>query len=482
MTFKIFTIGWEPWLANNLLEPVTQKTGIQFVHGLVGDASRIDYAKQRYPNLNLVSLSKKHDEPLPAPDLELLAHLESVGVSTVKALIQGDRVLRHRTEEETLGYTTLLARNIKTALEAHRPDVVLGAYDSLHAGVGLSVAKSLDIPWVGLLFSTIPGSLIAFGNALTPNSLVPLTREIDKDLRNLARTLIQNVREKKQKVTDFQPPWSLKQWLRQYATNTRNFFRRKSEGILGIDRFRFPTNIERIRDIVRRTCNRLRLPEKKMLREPPKERFAFYPLHMAPESSIDTWAPFYQNQLAFVAQLLLALPADMTLVVKLHFADPDNYDRKQLEQLMSMVQLRIAHPMAASAGFIEKADLVVGITGTANLEAALHGKPVLIFGDSPYVQFPNSERARTPDELNQQIKHMLKLPSPTDEAITESFAAYMARFMPGCSNNWTLPITDDDYERVSACFNTLRYHLGNPVNRDNWYKQNPFVTNQKNES
>jgi hypothetical protein len=213
-----------------------------------------------------------------------------------------------------------------------------------------------------------------------------------------------------------------------------------------------------------------------MLTAPPQTRFVFFPLHMAPESSIDTWAPFYQNQLALMAQLSLAIPVHLEFVVKLHFSDPDNYSRSQLLQLMQLPRLRIARPDASSHAFLKQATLVIGIQGTACLEAALLGKPVLLLGDSPYQHFPRTERAKRPDEVHQQIRRMLELPPRSDEEIVEAFAAYMARYMPGRINDWSRRIEQDELERLSDCFRALRAYVEVPANRESWYKQPAFAS------
>ena len=83
--FKICTVGWEPYFVNYLLVPIAKKTGIEFTHGLVGDASRIKYAQRKYPTLQFVSLSKTKKEFLPEPDCALLASMECLGVPTVKS-------------------------------------------------------------------------------------------------------------------------------------------------------------------------------------------------------------------------------------------------------------------------------------------------------------------------------------------------------------------------------------------------------------
>ncbi len=477
MGFKVFTVGWEPYFIDYLLTPIAKNTGIDFTHGLVGDASRIPDAQKQYPSMKFVALSKSKKDPLPAPDHKLLAGLECVGVSTIKSMVQGDRVLRHCPADEALAYATLLARQIGDTLRVLQPDVVLGSYDSLHAALSLAVAKSLGIPWVAMAFTVIPDNLTGFCKGLTPDRVVPMGRPVDEQLLGQARALIRNVRSREQKVLAFRPPASLTQWLRKYLLHGRNLLRRRQNaGILGIDQFTYPSVGERLYDLSRRSFNRLCLPTSDMLRSPPEARFIYYPFHMAPESMLDTWAPFYQNQLAFVAQLSLAIPVDMAFVVKLHFSDPDNYSRRQLQQLMKLPRLHIAHPNAPGSAFIEEAALVVGIQGTSCLEAALLGKPVLIFGDSPYQHFPRTERAKRPDELHQQVRRMLELPPPNDEEIVEAFAAYMARYMPGRINDWSRPIEKDEFERLSDCFRALRSYIEVPANRANWYHEPPFVS------
>lgn len=476
MTLKVFTIGWEPYHIHSILFPVQQKTNLKFINGLVGAAERTLIAKKKYPELDFVSLSKKKGERLPFPDRDLLACLESSGVPTVKSMIQGDPVLRKRSAKESLGYATLLANKIRESLENLKPDVVLGSHDSIHSGLGLAVAKSLGIPWVTMAFSAIPGDLIGFCNALSPNALIKLNSSSDDDLNVLANKLLNNVRNRKQAVMAYRAPLSISQWLRQYWLLTLNLWRRNQEmGIRGIDRFYYPTITERIWDVARRTFNRIMLPSGRMLSTPPLGKFAYFPLHMAPESTVDTWAPFYQDQLAFAAQIALAIPVDMSLVIKLHFSDPDNYSRSRLDKLMAMTNVYIAHPSASGNEFLEKATLVIGIQGTSSLEGSLLGKPVLHFGDSPYQYFPRARRARRPDQLFEQIQDMLGSQQPKDEEIIEAYSEYMSRYLPGRTNDWSKPVTEGDIERFAECFVALGCYLSAPGVKDNWYDRPPFI-------
>jgi capsule polysaccharide modification protein KpsS len=475
--FKILTVISEPDFTEYFFSDIQAATGIDFVHGLVGDASRVMHAQKKYPHWSFIALSQKKNEPLPQPDYARLAKLESVGIPTLRNMVLGDAYVRFRSEEEAFAYATLLSHTIEKAIKEHQPDAVLASFDCLHSAMSLAVAKSLGIPWVAMTFSVIPDNLTGFSNALTPNALLPLTRPVDDELRKHAESLMLNVRSGTQQVMAYKAPSSLKHWIKQYLFHTVNLARRILYGQTnGVDRYTAPTLAERAKDVLRRSINSLMLPTGAMLKVPPESKFVYYPMHMSPESMIDTWAPFYQDQLAFVAQLSRAMPADVEFVVKLHFSDPANYSRTQLKKLMELPRLRIASPFAPSRPFLEQSALVVGITGTSNLEAALRGKPVLLFGDSPYVEFPRSERAKRPDELYAQLLRMLNQPVPMDAEIIEAYATFMARYMPGRINDWSKPIEPDESKRLADCFKALRAYCENPTNRAEWYRQPPFVT------
>lgn len=469
--FRMLTVGLEPDYASYLLGPIATRTGIDFTHGLVGDARRLPFVQRQYPDMRWITLSKAATEPLPAPDYALLDSLESVGVPTVRSMVQGDRILRLRPPQEALGYLTFLARRIGDELDRAKPNVVFASFDSAHSAVSLAVAKARGIPWVALAFTVIPQHLTAFCRGMTPETLVPLTRPVDDSLRQEARSVLERFRSKSVKVFAYRPAATIGQRARQAVSYGRNFATRvTSPAERGIDSFLYPSIGERVGDLARRSLNGMLLPESGMIRTPPATPFAFFPLHMAPESSVDTWAPMYQNQLELAFQLSLALPAGIELVVKLHFSDPDNYSREQLNRLMRLPRVRIAHPEGSSRAFIEQARLVIGIHGTASIEAALLGKPVLLYGDSPYQHFPRSERALRADQVFGQVRRMLEMPAPSDEEIVVAFATYMSRYMPGRLNDWTTPITAEEHDRLAACFDALRSYVKAPGNREGWYQ------------
>jgi hypothetical protein len=476
-TFRIFTVGWDPAFTRYLLAPVAERTGIRFVHGLVGDPRRLPDVQASYPEAEWVALSQAPDEPLPEPDLELLASLEGPGVPTIRSMVRGDRVLRHRDPEEALAYATLLTQRLMRELDAAEPDVVLASYDNIHSAIALAAAKSRGIPWVAMAFPVIPDNLTWFCRGLVPDTVLPLAQPVDDRIRSNARAVMTSYRSRDVRVVAYRAPVSLRENALQFAAHVRNASRRAvSRRSLGVDPYTFPTSKERVADIARRYLNRLRLPAARMIRTPPDRPYVFFPLHMAPESSVDTWAPMYQNQLELAFQLALAVPADTDVVVKLHFSDPDNYTARDLNRLMDIPGVRVAHPGAPSRSFIERAALVFGIQGTANMEAALLGRPVLMVGDSPYQHLPGAERAVRIDLMGDQIRRMLQQPRPTDDEIVEGLAQYIARYMPGRVNDWSRPIEDAEMEKYADCFAALRAYVSAPGVRAGWYEYPPFVT------
>jgi hypothetical protein len=475
--FRVLGIGFEPAFAEYLLEPVAARTGIAFTYALVGDARRLETVRRGHPARRWVSISKRVGEPLPAPDLALLGSLEGPGVPTVRSMIQGDRVLRDRPGEDALGYLTLLAQRIDAAVAELDPDLILGTFDNAHSAIGMAVARNRKIPWVAMAFTVIPAHRMGFCKTMMPDSLIPLRWPAGGLVRAEAQSVLELFRSNRVVVPAYRPPATARQRFAQALTYMGNSVRRVTRrNELGADEFTYPSLMERGADVIRRTINAWRLPADRLILAPPSAPYVFFPLHMAPESSVDTWAPMYQNQLETAFQLALAVPADMELVVKLHFSDPDNYSRAQLSRLLQLPRVRIAHPRAPGRDFLDRATLVAGIQGTACIEGALLGKPVLLYGDSPYQHFPRSERARRPDEVADQIRRMVSAAPPSDEKIVDAFATYIARYMPSRHNDWNGPIDDVEAERMADCFRALRDHVATPGVRAGWYDGSPFAS------
>ena len=144
---------------------------------------------------------------------------------------------------------------------------------------------------------------------------------------------------------------------------------------------------EQIRQTFRqwRDIRRMLGPETVGLEELENTPFIFYPLHTEPEQSLGQISPEFFFQLAAIAALSRDLPVGTRLAIKdVPMAcgrRPDNfYD--QVLRMKNVVILNVAIP---GQEVIKRAVGVATIAGTAGLEAALLGKPVVSFGrHNPY--------------------------------------------------------------------------------------------------
>lgn len=112
----------------------------------------------------------------------------------------------------------------------------------------------------------------------------------------------------------------------------------------------------------------------------PEERYVYFPLHVQPEASTMTNAPFYLDQLYVIETLSKSLPVGYRLVVKEHPSMLGRRDGSYYARLRSLPNVRLVDPHADSAQVIRNAELIFTITGTTSLEALLLKKPVITLG------------------------------------------------------------------------------------------------------
>jgi hypothetical protein len=112
----------------------------------------------------------------------------------------------------------------------------------------------------------------------------------------------------------------------------------------------------------------------------PRRPYFFFPLHVFDDSQITVRNPEFYDQSWVIERIANALPAGMTLVVKMH---PGLDGAVPLSFLGKMHALREVHLLDASVNahqVIEKSAGVISINSTVGLEALIHGKPVLVLG------------------------------------------------------------------------------------------------------
>lgn len=106
----------------------------------------------------------------------------------------------------------------------------------------------------------------------------------------------------------------------------------------------------------------------------------FMPLHYEPEASLSVRSLFYSNQLALIENISKSIPYNYTLVLKEHPQMSGLREISFYKRIERMPNAEIASVNVSSREIIDKCKMAITLTGTAGYEAALLGKPVLMFG------------------------------------------------------------------------------------------------------
>lgn len=457
--FHVVTVGWGAPLVEGMLDRVQVRTSIRFTHIVVA-ARQLSEFKSRPNSSEVICLRYDVATTMPPPDRELLESLVGNGISSIANMILSDRVVRKLEYEEALGYATFLARRLREEFERLKPSVVIGGFDGVHAGIGLAVARQLGIPWFAMYFTTLPQGYCSFCTGLTPDTVIAVCDRPDAEVRRIAEITIDEFRARKLVVNAYISTDNLSMMVRRLPKHAGVFAAALKRTISGrFDRFtEFP--ITRLcKEYVRKRTNAARLPRKWFIDNPPAEPFVFFGLQMQPESSLDTWAPFFTNQVNVVEIVARSLPATHSLLVKLHKSDGDNWSPRQLRQLLRIPGVKLVIPSAQSRTFVEHADAVVAIQGTMAIEAALLEKPVLMFGDSPVQDLPGVRRIGPLSQLPALIREALAAKPPGREVLVRGFMDYLKLYGPGCYYDWERLLSDGEIDNLAGQFEALRQKL-----------------------
>ena len=389
-----------------------------------------------------------------------LAALEQNGVPTIHSMIMSDRVVRLLDYPEALAYASHLMNRFEVVLRQIRPSVIISGFDGLHSSIGLAVSRKLGIPWFALHFSTYPRGLTGFCTGLTPDTAVAVQPSSPEALKALAEHTLSEFEKKRIAAPACLSASSFREVVKRLPVHLLTFGDSLHRAIAQrFDKFtQYPARRLAI-EYLRKRRNMALLPDKWLVEDPPSTPFLFIGLHMQPESSIDVWAPFYSNQFNVIEAIARATPPTHELLIKLHKSDADNYSRRQLDRLRRLPGVRLVAPHASSRMFIEKAALVLGIQGNIALEAAMLGRPVLVFGDTKFTDFPSVSRVERITDLPEQIRNKLAEGQPTREEIVRGYMSYLSHFAPGYANNWEILPSDGEIASLSDQFRYLREFL-----------------------
>lgn len=460
----MLTVGWPRELLEGLASDIAARSTLRFSH-LAHPRHGVTDWPEAAGNEAIQFFRGPGPFELPEADADLLEALEGPGVPTIHNMILGDRVLSKLDYADVLRYATFVARRLGAVYEVLRPSVVIGGFDSLHAGLSLAVARRAGIPWFALHFSVIPPGLACFCDRLSPAARVQLAPRGAEDTQAAAEVALSRFESRELKAYAYAPPRrGIRRTIARLPARASSLMRtlgaRKARGFA-----RFTD--ERTRYSVRAALLQLRKSRSsfqalsQIAGSPTRPGpYVLFGLHTQPESSIDVWAPFFSNQMWVIETLSRCIPPTHRLLVKIHKSDVARYAGPAIDLMRSFPGVEVVHPSVDSRDLLERASLVVSIQGTMGLEAALLGRPVLLLGDSPVAVFPNAARAGTLTDLPGLVREMLARPGPSRDAILAAYFAYLAPFMPACHNDWRTKKSSAEVEGLARMFDALRDHLG----------------------
>jgi hypothetical protein len=128
--------------------------------------------------------------------------------------------------------------------------------------------------------------------------------------------------------------------------------------------------------------------------------FVFFPLHLEPESTTNVFSIFYDNQLEIIRTLSKALPARWLLAIKEHPNMKNSRAKGFYRTLQRLPNTLLVRPDEPGWKLVRACQLVATLSGTSGLEAAIIGKPVLVFGDPVWGYAPTAHKVGALHKLN----------------------------------------------------------------------------------
>jgi len=139
-------------------------------------------------------------------------------------------------------------------------------------------------------------------------------------------------------------------------------------------------------------------------------KFAYFPLQVQPEASIDVTAVYFNNQIEVARLVAMSLPDDYVLAVKEHPGMIGYRTPSYIEKLARTPNVFLIDHHILNDEVLKRADLVVSPNSTTVAEAAFYGKPAIQLGNlGTTLKLPNVFKHTDFTTLAVKIKEVLKV-------------------------------------------------------------------------
>jgi hypothetical protein len=379
---------------------------------VTSDVYRRKLLAQGYGAHTLIHLRKDHalSGSSSEKDFELMRRLEERTGICVKSLILMDRFVSTWNTADALRYAAYVAASVHDFLKKNNIEIVLGEPSALHdlitdvvcqaSGRLYTAPFDMRLPvnrfqfWLG----TLERDLIVTG-ARSPLEVSPAALRMAEE--TIAAVTVERKRPgywyKSNKVPRLSLRFAVKLAQGVYRAIVRSRTDGNSYSLAGV--------LFKLRyHMIPFNYLSTRLRWRRVFEEPvPGERFVLYALAKQPEQ-VDVEGAHFANQTEFIRSVARELPLDVRLYVKEHRNSLGDRSPSEFAKFKEIPGVRLIDPFVDVHDLIRDAELVVTISGTTTLEAALYGKHALLASDLFTANFSTCERIFHPSEIGTKLR------------------------------------------------------------------------------
>jgi len=305
------------------------------------------------------------------------------------------------TDNEILDYLLAVSHSIISLIDDFAPDVIFSQYygDFRHI-IFNEYGKKKNIKMLGLIDTKINGGhMFSYDYLNRDNKFIQQIQKSDHSYKESKNYLVAKEYLDKFKINFAKqiPPENelsyygstksqlitiieIKTLLRRLLRYAKNFRHTKSKTIFG--RHDNPKLRFILRDFLVHIKNKYGVNRIKYEKIDKLSNFAYFPLQIQPESSIDAFTNIYDNQINTIKLISRNLPNGMTLVVKDH---PVFYGRRSPSYLMKISNIpnvKLVSHKENNFNLLNKMKVLFSINGSVLWEAAYLKKPAIVLGDN----------------------------------------------------------------------------------------------------
>lgn len=367
-------------------------------------------------------------DPLSAAEFATLLDIneaERKSDLTLNSIILMDRLIREWDSTQATNYLIRLFELIKNFLKTNQISMVIGEATPANELLTSIVCDQIGIPYHFPITVRIPDSRFAFFAGRLHRDFA-LRNNINADDRLVAKEwaegYLSTFKMRKPKPSYWHKnnklPKLKARWIYSFFKTIIEEIKYKNS-----DPTRFNlTWLLRTRtlEVYNRYCiNRVAFHEISS-----DERFVLYPLHKQPESSVDVLGDYYSDQLNLIRQICRSLPAGYTLLVKEHSNAIGDRPLRFYREVSKLPNTKLISPTTDSFQLLQRAAVVVTISGTMAYEAGLLDRPAITFSDMFFSDLPSVRYCSSVRELPTIINDLIRFtPQPQDEARKLTFLA-----------------------------------------------------------